>query len=333
MMIGLRCAIYTVALLAGTLAVFGAPAAAQLDAVLQIAAESAFVRTLPDPDSPAAASVFANESLYAVGRNADGMWVQVQRPVAQAALGWLDRRLAIYTFDIADLPLTDGVTGVTGNMPVVETGFTVLTISNDTPLRAGPDRVSEVLEILPAGLTLSVVERTPNQQWLRVNMLGIMGWLPAFLVQTRANIDEIPISAQYANDPALAALTLVTREQQRAQADRVLAAIDPLDALAAEIASYWQAMLNGDTVECAPQPASVMEFTATPEEIRQLPELRAQLRLLNRAVGDLNAALEATQDCGILPVSQISDAHGQALNARVLFRIARNQIQAVRDGL
>jgi hypothetical protein len=331
-MTGRRWAACAVVFLAGILG--AAPyARAQSANVLQVAVESAFVRTLPDPEAPPAASVFANESLRAVGRNADGTWLQVQRPLAQSPLGWFDRRLAVYTFDIADLPLTDGVTGVTGGVPVTETGFTLLTISNDTPLHAGPSRDSAVLALLPAGLALPVLDRTPNQQWVQVNVRGVIGWLPVFLIRTEANLDEIPVNPQYANDPALAALTVVTREQQLAQADRALDAIAPLDALAADVASYWQAMLNGETVECAPRPAPMADFVATSEDIRQLPEIRVQLRLLNRAVADLNAALEATQDCGILSVSQITEAHAQALNARVLFRIARNQIQAVRDGL
>lgn len=332
-MIGRRCAVYATLILAGILGAIAVPVYAQSHSVLQVIVDSAFVRTLPDAEAPPAASVFANESLLAVGRNADGTWLQVQRPMAQSPLGWLDRRLAVYTFDIADLPLTDGVTGVAGGAPVTETGFTLLTISNDTPLRAGPMRDSAVLALLPAGLTIPILGRTPNQHWMQVNYRGEIGWMPVFLIRTEANLDEIPVNAQYANDPSLAALTVITREQQLAQADRVLNAIAPLDALAAEAASYWQAMLSGETVECTPRSAPMTEFVATSEDIRQLPEIRVQLRLLNRAVAELNAALEATQDCGILSVSQITEAHAQALNARVLFRIARNQIQAVRDDL
>jgi hypothetical protein len=308
-------------------------ASAQQENVLQIAVESAFVRALPDEDSTPMASVFANESLIAIGRNMDGTWLQVQRPFNQTILGWLDRRLATFTFEIAGLPLTDFTTGVSGADPVVDTGFALLTISNETPLRAAPDRDAETLALLPYSLTLPIVERTPNLQWIRVNYRGTLGWLPVFLISTTAVIGDVPISPEYSDDASFEAFTVVTLEQQIAQADRLIAFIAPLNATAAELAVYWEAMLNGDTLECLPRDAGIADFVATPEDIQQLPEMRGQLRLLRQAVADLNAALETTQTCGLLPISTVNEANANTLNALTIFRIVLNRITAVRDEL
>ncbi|MCA9913821.1 MAG: hypothetical protein KC496_10755, partial [Anaerolineae bacterium] len=132
-------------LLAGMLpdiAAQSTPETAQADAntnapsvTVRVLYESAFVRELPTEESEATASVFENDILEAIGRNADGMWIQVRRPGREISLGWIARRLVVVNFDLTTLPLTDNETGVVGEK-IIDTGYAIFVLT-EANLRDG----------------------------------------------------------------------------------------------------------------------------------------------------------------------------------------------------
>ena len=299
--------------------------AQQISFPVDVSAESGFVRALPAADAPVTGSVFFGDALQAVGRSADGTWLQLQRPA-----GWINRSVVRLTFDVGDLPLTDTTTVVTGSTPIIDTGYTVQII-DDRPVYALPDFQSEALTTLPINAVLPAIERTPNNQWIKVNYLGTIGWIPVYLAHNPYNVDALPVSPTYAADPNYPAVVYVPQERQLAQIDRLLAYITTQDALALEMVQYWDLLVRGGIVECAPRSEVVEYFVITPDDIRELPDLRPQERFMRQATDDLNEALEATQVCGIQVYVDFYGARSNALNARVLFQRTRRQMETARE--
>lgn len=295
---------------------------------LQVVVDSAFLRAAPAQDAPAVSSVFENDSLVAVGRNVDGEWLQVKRPGSRDAAGWIARKLVLFTFEVGRLPITDLTTGVTGSTPVVDTGTAVLT-AGEVIQHSAPERSAPQVGIIPMLRTVPVVERTPNNQWLKVNYRGTVGWVAVFLVVSSADLNAVPISPEYAADPQYAAYEIIPPEVQLAQADRLLAYIQWVGETAAGVANYWRMLSRGETMPCNP-PGDAAYFVMTARDLVELPELRRQERNLQQAVDDLNAAIDAMRRCGVYRQFEIREAYSKALNAQALLRVVAQRMENVR---
>jgi hypothetical protein len=293
---------------------------------LQVVPDSAFLRITPDEEAEAVGSVFANDSLTAVGRNIDGEWIEVRRPGRTTRGGWIARRVTAFTFNVGQLPITDLTTGLIGNEPVVDTGFSVLMISEGT-LRAAPDRYSAQLDIVPVNLTLPVLERTPDNQWLRINYRGTDGWIAEFTTHPNGDVNAVTISPEYSNDPQFAAMEIIPIEVQVAQIDDLLNYVRPLSTVAADVTHYWKMMSQGETMECLPPAGNFAYYSPTQRDITELPELRRQRRLLTQAVDDLNAAIATMQRCGVYTQTEIRGAYGNSLNAMSIFQLVIERME------
>jgi hypothetical protein len=313
---------------------FTAPALAQeaREYTLQVVPDSAFIRATPDEDAEVVGSVFANDSLTAVGRNIDGEWIEVRRPGRTTGGGWIARRVTAFTFNVGQLPITDLTTGLIGDEPVVDTGFSILMISEGT-LRAAPDRYSSQLDIIPVNLTLPVLERTPDNQWLRINYRGTVGWIAEFTTHPNGDLNAMPISPEYSDDPQFAAFEIIPVEVQVAQIDDLLNYLSPLSVIAADVTHYWKMMSQGETMECLPPAGNFAYYTATQRDITELPELRQQRRLLTLAVDDLNAAIATMGRCGVYTQTEIRAAYADALNAMSIFQLVIERMENQREVL
>ena len=290
---------------------------------VRVSAESAIVRAAPSLDSLMVGSVFAEDALSAAGRNVDGTWIEIIRPV-----GWIRRDNLIFSFDLALLPITDFTTGVTGSSPVIDSGYAVQVI-DDTIMRATPDRFAGEVAELPIFTVVPVLERTPDNQWLLVNYRGVVGWLPQFLTRYTFRLDNLPVSAALMDDPRYPVVTMIPVERQLAQINRLLAYIEPLDLLADGVANYWNGLRRGQIFECQPQTEIISYYSITPQDLIELPELRQQERFLIEAVDDLNASLAPTQFCGIVISVDFRAAYADAINARAIFRLIRRRMDAL----
>ncbi|MBE2266855.1 MAG: hypothetical protein IAE80_01400 [Anaerolinea sp.] len=304
----------TLAFLIALFVVF--PAVAQSEFAARVVVDSAFVRALPAYEADPAASVFENDSLIAVGRNIDGLWLQVRRPIGQQSLGWINREVISFTFEIGALPITDFETGLEGTEPVVDTGIAVLTLG-EIAIRPLPDGTSPRLATTLAFLTLPVIDRTPDSQWLRVNYRGIVGWLPLYLINTSQDVEQAPVNPGYL--ASFAELPTIPPEIQLAQLERLIAFAQPLAAVANDAAAYWGALDAGQVLECRPLAGNYPYYTYTAQDITELPELRRVVDRLALAVDQLNASIAAMQRCGIYLDGEISSAYASAVNARLLF--------------
>jgi hypothetical protein len=300
--------------------------------VLQVVPDSAFLRVVPDAEAEAAASVFANDSLVAVGRNIDGEWIEVRRPGRLTGGGWIARRLTSFTFDVALLPITDLETGLIGPDPVIDTGFSILTISEGT-LRATPFRHGTQLDIIPVNMTLPVVERTPDNQWLKINFRGTEGWLAEYETRSSADLNLIAISPEYAGDPAYAALVTIPPEVQIEHIDDLVTYLQPIETVTADVVHYWKMLSLGETMECLPPAGGYQDYPATAQDIVELPELRRQRRILTQAIVDINLSIQAMQRCGIYTESEISQAYADGLNALTIFRLVMLRMENLRESI
>lgn len=297
--------------------------------VLQVIADSAYIRAAPDQEAEAVSSVFENDNLVAVGRNIDGLWLEVRRPGRQDTVGWIYREVALFTFEVARLPITDLTTGLTGADPVVDSGVSVLTIG-EANLRTDPDRESADVGVIPVNLTLPVLERTPDRLWLKVNYRGTTGWIAEFLTSTTADIQSVTVSLEYGG-VNIGAFEVIPPEVQLAQIDRLLAWIADMDGIAGQVSPYWTLLSSGETMECVPPAGNYPYYAYTPRDVAELPELRRQVRILGQAIDDLNASIESMRRCGVYLDKDIRLAYANVINAQTIFDVVEVQMNNLKE--
>ena len=287
---------------------------------LQVFVDSAFIREDPIRDAEPAASTFENDVLTALGRNTDGTWFEVRRPQRNESLGWISNTVVSFTFEVAQLPITDFTTGVTGDTPVFDSGISVLFFA-EAVLRDDPERGDNRLGVVPRGVTIPALERSPDNTWLLVNYNGQTGWIAEFLTNTTSDLDDLPIAAQYlARLDEAANLPIIPPEVQLAQVNRLREYITPLIEISAIVADFWGLVRTGETVPCEPpSDGGFIRFSITQDDLFELPELRRYQRRLNQATSDLNSTLEIMQDCGVFSTDDVSRAYGQAVNSTIIF--------------
>jgi hypothetical protein len=236
---------------------------------------------------------------------------------------------------VYELPITDLTTGVTGDVPVVVMGISVL-ITGDVVLRAEPDSASAQLTILPPLVVIPVLERLPDTTWIKVNYRGAAGWVAEYLTRTSANLEDVPISPQYApiyNTRLDSALEIIPLDAQIAQIDRLLAYVRSMQDAAWQVATFWQGLNEGKTMECRPPAGDYTPYTITARDRVELPELRRQERLLASAVVSLNDSIAAMRRCGVYTPPEISAAYGDAVNAKGQFAAVEQNMENLRDYL
>jgi hypothetical protein len=295
--------------------------------------ESAFVRALPSEEAEAVASVFENDVLEAIGRNADGTWIQVRRHFREINLGWISRRLLVYSFGLSELPITDLTTGLIGTEPVFDTGFSVY-ILTESALRDAPFIDANQIAIVPVMLTLPVLERNVDSRWFKINYLGIVGWINSFNISSANDLTQVPLSPDFAPEALdMIVIEIIPPEVQLAQAQRMKDFVQPRYDTAGELVSFWGGLLEGLTLPCNPPELSYGSIEITQRDLYELPELRRASRFLPRALDDLNASIAMMQQCRAFSASETSSAYADAINARGILGGVLGQMLSVEDML
>ncbi|MEP6984838.1 MAG: SH3 domain-containing protein [Chloroflexota bacterium] len=297
--------------------------------VLQVVSDSAFLRVLPDEHAEPAGSVFANDSLLAVGRNMDGEWLEVRRTGFKKSGGWIARKLTAFTFSVSQLPITDSTTGLLGIEPVMDSGYAILMINEGT-LRNAPSRYANKIVVVPLNLTLPVLERTPDNQWLKINYRGYLGWVAEYTTRATVALDTIPLSPEFASNPDYAAHEVISPEMQLAQIDRLVSYLTPINKVAAGVLDYWRLMARGDTMECLPPAGNYTDYSIGPRDLIELPELRRQTRLLKQAIADINAAINTMKKCGVYTPPEIQAAYANTISAQHTFVLILQRMNLLR---
>jgi len=288
--------------------------------------ESAFVRELPSEQVEAVASVFENDILEVIGRNADGRWIQVRRPGREISFGWIARHLVVVNFDMATLPLTDNETGVTGENPIIDTGYAIFILTEAT-LRDDAINTANVILTIPALVTIPALERTQDTRWIKVNYLGTIGWISAFNFNSTVDLSALPVAPE--TQQSLANIEIIPPEVQLAQVNRLRDYVQPMYNTTFDIVDFWSKLLAGEVHRCEPPAGNYIMIEITQRDIFELPELRRASRLLPLAIDDLNASIATMQRCGIYTPSELNRAYAQGINARSIFSSTLNQLANV----
>jgi hypothetical protein len=276
---------------------------------LTVVVDSAFTRSAPSTDAAPSASLLEGNTLIAIGRNADGTWFEARRPGRTQALGWVARTVVTFTFNVAALPLTDAVTGVSGPVPVVDTGVSAF-ILQDARLRNAPD--GEQIGSIPNSVVVPVIEREQDNLWIEVNYNGNTGWVARFLTTVTGDLSTVPL--QPVKLPPFPIL-IIPPEVQLAQVKRLRAYIQPRYELAISLGNYWEVLYRGTILPCDPPDFLSSYFAYTHQDSVELPELRRYVPTLQSAVDNLNGSVKTLQRCGVYSAEDISKARGQAFSA------------------
>lgn len=301
---------------------------------VSVVATSAFLRAAPSDDAEAVTSVFEGEALEVAGRSADGFWLWVNRPFQPDGQAWIRRELLSAGVDLTLVPLGDNaVVTLLGDIPPTDTGYAANFIA-EANLHRDPSRNAPNVALVPITSVLPIVARTPDGFWLKVNYLGIEGWVSEFLMLSGKDLSGVPLDPAYENDPRFAVtMPLIPREVQLAQVDRLLAWLNTQVVVAADVAFYWSEMFNGKTMECLPAAPVPPLYPITAQDIVELPELNQEIGNINSAVEDINESIAAMSKCGIYTADQLRPPLRAAINARFVFRSVIQRMENLREVL
>jgi hypothetical protein len=146
-------------------------------------------------------------------------------------------------------------------------------------------------------------------------------------------LDTIPISPEYAGDPGYAAHEVIAPEVQIAQIDRLVNYLTPIHQVTFEVIDYWRLMSRGETMECLPPADNFADYSATPRDLIELPELRRQTRLLKQAIADVNTAITTMRRCGVYTPPEIISAYAKAIGAQHVFDLILKRMEILRKEL
>ncbi len=289
--------------------------------------ESAFVRAEPSLEAEAVASVFLDEPLEVVGRNADGLWFEVRRPGRLTNLGWIFNEMLDWEFDVTTLPLTNTTTGLLGPTPPEDTGFAVFMLA-EAILRDAPQRGSEITRV-PFNVVVPVIYRNQDASALQINYLGFVGWISVLTFREPPNVFAIPVA------PGLPPLpggntVIIPVEVQLEQIFRLREFVTVSRELADQLASFWYDVYQGQIMPCE-APPFVLAYPYTAADVQQLPELDRYVPRVNEAVRFMNAAIDPLTICGVFQPNIVIDARNDAINARIIFDANLQQLDNLEE--
>ncbi len=285
--------------------------------------DSAFTRVVPLPDAKPAASVFEGDILEAIGRNADGTWLEVRRRNRAYSLGWISTKMITNNFNIEFLPLTDAVTGVTGSDAIVDSDFAAY-INIESSLRGGPFAASPRIGIVPFGVVIPVIARNWDATRIEVNYLGLVGWVSASNLRPSYDFTNIPL-APCLPPPQKLEVEVIPPEIQLAQLRRFRDFLTPLHQLSIDLESFWYGVVDGSILPCNPSD-NIASFIYTSQDIRELPELRRIAPRIDTGVNLLNDSIGILQNCGAITLDSALQARNDATNAKIIFKNGLNQL-------
>ncbi len=256
-------------------------------------------------------------TLPAIGRSADGRWVQVYY---EGQTGWIVYWLLVWSGDLAQLPI-DGV----NPLPFVRRTGVVARTTRETPIYVREVTPGDQVGTIPGGTEVEVTARLGFVQY-QVLYQGQVYW----------------VSGVY--------LTFLSGDPSRLLDTRYLYAYGRLvSGLASDINSgqrslsriedIWIRLSGGSAVSCASIPAQVARRTSQ-VDVNQEPVFTPVVQALDTAIGHTNTAISLFQDAcarpdGFITERDIATALDEISSARRNYNLAASLLQSlsVRDPL
>lgn len=284
---------------------------------------SANIRAEPTLEGVEIGSVFLDDHLEVVGRNADGLWFEVRRPGRTNNLGWIFNEMVDWDLRPELLPLTNSTTGVVGTA-IENTNFTVFVLQNAV-MRSQPDRSGIRITTVPLLTTVPVIERNQDGSWIKVNYLGQVGWIVGFVTRQPDDIGEAPLAKGL---PPLPERFIIPPEIQLEQVQNVRDYVQLSHDVARDLSFFWDTVAKGNTMPCE-SPPFVTEYLVTETDVQQLPELNRILPRLTTAINSLNDSIVPLTQCGVLEVNVVFGARADAINAKIILANSLVQLDNV----
>lgn len=147
------------------------------------------LRTKPAKDAPALLQVPGGQVLTVLGRNPAGDWLHVR--LESGETGWMLGQLLIQNVGAIQAvyestPLPPQRFGESGKVAVVRAPAGV-------NLRAAPDVTFAALGLVPDGVKVNLIARSPYSPWVKVEYGPQTGWLALITLETQAVIEALPI--------------------------------------------------------------------------------------------------------------------------------------------
>ncbi|MEO1440288.1 MAG: hypothetical protein AAFV33_07775, partial [Chloroflexota bacterium] len=210
-------------------------------------------------------------------------------------------------------------TGVVGDNPLTSPVDFGVFISEGVALRALPDiqRGDRLLNI-PPSVTVPVLGRYRDGEWLLVNYLGTEGWIIGFVIRDRDGIETLPeITGILPGDTATLRTEIIPPEIQRAQLERLREYATERATLARDVEAFWWLVQQGEVLPCDP-PASVQAYRYGPRDVQELPEIDRYIPRMLQGVDMLNESIDVLDNCGVLDPFDVQRARNDAINAKVI---------------
>lgn len=286
----------------------------------------AFIRAAPSLEEKEIGSVFLDDPLEVIGRNADGTWFEVRRPGRRYNLGWIFNKMVDWEFRVEDVPMTNNTTGLLGPDTVEDTGFAVFVLQNSV-LRTSPDRTGRRITTVPLLTTVPLIERNQDGSWIKINYLGHVGWVVSFATRVPDNLMAVPLGA---NLPPIPERIIIPPEIQLAQIERMRTYVTVNRDVASGLATFWDVIAKGQTMPCEPPPF-VNAYLLTDRDVQELPEQDRYISRMTVAIDAINDSIVPLTQCGVIDLLTVTTARANAINARIILDNNLVQLKNVED--
>jgi SH3-like domain-containing protein len=179
------------------------------------------VRAQPTVNSEIVGGIVLGDNVSVLEKTADDIWFRVDN--GQGLTGWAHQAVLLLSPEqVAQIPVQgQGAAGGSTNPPPTGTGAGVtVTVGNGGNVRAQPTVNSGVVGSVVLGDTVSVLEKTADDIWFRIDTgQGVSGWAHQIVLQINpAQTAQVPVQGQEvaesapADEPAPAPEPPVTNE-------------------------------------------------------------------------------------------------------------------------
>ncbi|HEX2620951.1 MAG TPA: SH3 domain-containing protein, partial [Phototrophicaceae bacterium] len=145
------------------------------------------VRNSPSTSGVILTKIHNGETYGIVGRNDASTWWQIN---VNGLVGWVSG-LFVNVANAGSVPVASGVPS---NPPSQPTQF-VVTAQTNLNLRSQANASSDSLLVIPRGQSATVLARSADNGWLKVNYNGVVGWVSIRFVRSTPplNLNQIPV--------------------------------------------------------------------------------------------------------------------------------------------
>jgi uncharacterized protein YraI len=279
-------------------------------------------------------------TMPAFERSIGTRWIKVDY---DGQIGWVASWLLNWTGDIFALPEEP--------QPIVESATGVRVITQDfSSLRAGPGTSWERLAVVPPGVTLPAVGRSPQARWIQVEYDGQTGWIAYWLLAESGDVFTLlvdginppPFVRMIGGEPARIRLSgNLTRSRLWILSHRYSFLIAPLfndlvDARAKldQIRTVWLSLQSGASVSCASAPEFAVYRRFSEVNFALDIVLKPSTMALENAVAYTNRAIALFSDaCAsnqtFIEPGAVIEALDQIATAQRSFNLAESLLDAL----